>query len=646
MSWEKECPPSTSVQQVHGIALAAKGKRKMHESELPLPSTPPKSTPHFQLSSPETSSRYSPRLLQRMQSDTCFRCGQQGHWMRDCPVNSQNLKYKGLTSENTDIPKIYCRCGYGVCEVRTAKNDRNYGKKYYVCPIKRGKKCKDFVGWCDGKVDESHLHPPPYKYPMCSCGAGVCRKVKQTGGENEGRYFFACPIGGDHGACSYHLWEDALLGKPNIAPIQPGSQSTLHDFWDKESNRLDEDNVNDLGMDGDSPSKRIRLLCDSELVEGEDDVLSIEGRDPTELSSCPNHLGFPKLEAAEDPEDIDVLNTVSWNAVEEIGQSIINLSTASGIRARQREFQMQISTDVDASFDPYPMDWLGRLAFFHPTLNLKLSQPKPLFCCVFPSFNAIITPTEKINHDGFPSESNQLVISNPGEHAILSTDCLFEGFRNAVSTNVSLTSERKPMSKAQRQKQIVLNALKDLLFELESMNPLDYVSMRKAAEDTFDLLKTLPVDYKKFSEHVWEFINSTSSSVEVQNSAQNDLSLEEHIQHYEEEKLRLSGIHDNFVKTNALLKASQWHSQSLREKASRLKEMLQGVESQQISCEMKIKKMETQLGEINASMREAEESLKITAKRLGLAKKLSQEIEAKQLAAKTALEKAKLELER
>lgn len=60
----------------------------------------------------------------------------------------------------------------------------------------QGKKCRDFVGWCDGNVDESDLRPPPYKYPTCRCGAGVCRKVKETSGENEGRYFFACPVGG------------------------------------------------------------------------------------------------------------------------------------------------------------------------------------------------------------------------------------------------------------------------------------------------------------------------------------------------------------------------------------------------------------------------------------------------------------------
>ncbi|XP_028761136.1 uncharacterized protein LOC114719774 isoform X2 [Neltuma alba] len=652
MSLVKECPASTPVQHLHDTTLAAKGKRKMCESEPPLPSTPPKSAPHPHLSSPGTSTPYNHRLLQRMQTDKCFRCGQQGHWMRDCPINSQNLKCKGPTSENSEIPKIYCRCGHGFCEVRKVTNDRNYGKSYYVCPIKRGKKCRGFVGWCDGNVDKSDLHPPPYKYPTCSCGAGVCRKVKETSGENAGRYFFACPIEGDHGACNYQLWEDALLGKPNNAPLQPGSQKTLHDFWDKESHPLNEDNVNDLGMGAgaDSPGKRMRLIGDSELLDGEDDALkkaSIEGRHRAELASPPNHhVDFPEFEAAEDLEDIDMLNSVSWEAIEEKARSTIHLSTASGIRALQREFEKQISTNVDSFFDPCPMGWLGRLVFFHPTLSLKSPQPGPFFCCVFPSFNAIMVPTQEISHDDVSGESNQLVISNPGEHAHLSASCLSEASGNAVSTNVSLSSERKPRSKEQRQKQIVLNALKDLLCELESMSRLDHESMRKAAYDTFDVLKTLPVDYTEFSEYVWEFINSTSSLAEVQNSVQNGLSLEKHIQRFEEEKLRLADIHDNFVKTKTLLEASQQHSQSLREEASRLKEMLQRVESQLTSCELETKKMETHLGEINISMLEAEKSSKIAAEQVETARKLDQEIEVKQLAAKTALEMAKFELDK
>ena len=122
-------PPSAAS------AVIAKGKRKTmcEPEESSTPRTPPRpqTNPqsHLQSLSPENYAiRYSPKLAQRMQRDTCFNCRKQGHWSFDCPLKSPNTG---------DFPKIYCRCGHGFCEVRTANNERNKGKKYYVCPIKR-----------------------------------------------------------------------------------------------------------------------------------------------------------------------------------------------------------------------------------------------------------------------------------------------------------------------------------------------------------------------------------------------------------------------------------------------------------------------------------------------------------------------------
>lgn len=140
-----ECHAATSTQQHRhsplsltvSVTVSGKGKRKMCESEHLLSPSLPKSTPNFQLPSPDTSSCYSPRLLRRMQTDTCFQCRQQGHWMRDCPLTSPNSKSHVPIAEKSDFPKIFCRCGHGYCVVKTAKNDRNCGKSYYACPIKR-----------------------------------------------------------------------------------------------------------------------------------------------------------------------------------------------------------------------------------------------------------------------------------------------------------------------------------------------------------------------------------------------------------------------------------------------------------------------------------------------------------------------------
>ncbi|XP_054780175.1 uncharacterized protein LOC129287914 [Prosopis cineraria] len=171
----------------------------------------PKPIPHFQVPSPDT-----PIQTTHRPADLCFRCRQPGHWSRHCPLKQSRSP---IPPPNSTIPNIYCRCGHGFCEVREAKNDRNCGRSYYVCPIKRGKKCKDFVQWCEDPIDESYLRPPQYTYPTCSCGAGVCRRVKAISGPHKGLYFFACPIKQGHGACSHHVWEDSLSVISNMEDL-------------------------------------------------------------------------------------------------------------------------------------------------------------------------------------------------------------------------------------------------------------------------------------------------------------------------------------------------------------------------------------------------------------------------------------------
>ncbi|KAK7290576.1 hypothetical protein RIF29_05093 [Crotalaria pallida] len=204
----------------------------MKNMQQPL-STPP--------SQQETiSSHYSPKLAKRMQQDTCYTCKQIGHWSWDCPSKFNNNNNKSHFSPNnnnhysnntkpisspssspinnhysntTTKPfspsspeNIWCRCGHGFCEVRTVQNGRNKGRKYYACPIKRGKSCTFFYKWCDdGKVNESDRQPPPYKYPECECRAGVCAKVEVKESSGMVKYYFTCPVGE---VC--FLWEEVI----------------------------------------------------------------------------------------------------------------------------------------------------------------------------------------------------------------------------------------------------------------------------------------------------------------------------------------------------------------------------------------------------------------------------------------------------
>nr|KYP34484.1 hypothetical protein KK1_044548 [Cajanus cajan] len=128
-----------------------------------------------------------------MENDTCHTCHQKGHWSWHCPLKSSNAR-PFITNDSPCVHNIWCRCGHGRCDVRTAKSVKNSGRKYYTCPIKRGAKCKDFVKWCDDPVDESDLQPPAFKYPECVCPAGVCRRVKAMQNLGSVKYCFTCPI--------------------------------------------------------------------------------------------------------------------------------------------------------------------------------------------------------------------------------------------------------------------------------------------------------------------------------------------------------------------------------------------------------------------------------------------------------------------
>ncbi|XP_025658592.1 uncharacterized protein [Arachis hypogaea] len=102
---------------------------------MPLSNTPSKPTtrPQFVPYTPENPSRPTQEQGSRTRDySTCFNCGKKGHWYRQCPLALHS-------NGSSPIPdKIYCRCGYGFCLVKTSKSTKNFGKMFYVCPIKEG----------------------------------------------------------------------------------------------------------------------------------------------------------------------------------------------------------------------------------------------------------------------------------------------------------------------------------------------------------------------------------------------------------------------------------------------------------------------------------------------------------------------------
>ncbi|KFK25628.1 hypothetical protein AALP_AA8G139400 [Arabis alpina] len=120
----------------------------------------------------------------------CFRCGEPGHWISDCPLSDQ-----------PPPPLIHCRCGGGFCLIKVSKSLANPGRRYYKCPAVQS--CRTFIKWCDEVTDEDINFRPDFIIPICSCGAGICRRFVA----DSGRAYFVCCIKKGFGACGYFEWE-------------------------------------------------------------------------------------------------------------------------------------------------------------------------------------------------------------------------------------------------------------------------------------------------------------------------------------------------------------------------------------------------------------------------------------------------------
>ncbi|XP_010942332.1 uncharacterized protein [Elaeis guineensis] len=173
------------------------------------------------------------------QKNVCFGCNKEGHWLRDCPLRAKLSPGSPDPGAGAGVaggrryPETQCPCGRGPCIVLTSRTDRNPNRDFYRCPGKSvTERCKFFL-WCDlaspkpqhgygspTKPYQQHGANSPAKpdvqhvagessYPICSCGAGRCRVLTMTDGENAGRRYFACRIKKGQGACNHFQWVDS-----------------------------------------------------------------------------------------------------------------------------------------------------------------------------------------------------------------------------------------------------------------------------------------------------------------------------------------------------------------------------------------------------------------------------------------------------
>ncbi|RZB59603.1 Calcium-binding mitochondrial carrier protein SCaMC-1 isoform E [Glycine soja] len=243
------------------------------------------------------------------------------------------------------------------------------------------------------------------------------------------------------GSCGYKVWEDELLHN-NKSPVQQSlsCKITLNGFGEGDQNDQDLDEDGKLLV---NHSKKMRIMDSSE--------------DPTSMV-------VPDAELSQSEDE--VLEKAS-------PLSCLSESTLSTIGGQQHVFPRHIFADVgaDPSFGSCPLGWLG--GQFSLSQNLKSPSPQSIFCCGFPSFNPIDVP-------------KQSSITNVpcGEHSQLDVIGLSQ------QTQLS-SSERKLMSRTQRQRQMAFAVEQQLLIDLATLEPHEHESMKEAAQDTFAISDNL-----------------------------------------------------------------------------------------------------------------------------------------------------------
>ncbi|GAU46361.1 hypothetical protein TSUD_325030 [Trifolium subterraneum] len=585
-------------------------QQEHQQQQTTIPHSP---SPQFQLhpTTPEKSTLFSPSpaLVQRMQRDQCYFCKQIGHWSNYCPNktpnnNNNNNKKKPVSATRL----IWCRCGHGFCGSKESHSEKNNGKWYFTCPIKRGARC-GWVKWCDDSILESDLQPPLFKYPECACGAGVCRRVMETGH----CCYFACPIKKSHGSCGYRVLEFELRNKArndesnnntSIVPIRQSRHRNLNEFFEGDQIDTAVKNLdNDLAEGSDLllTSKRIRITdgsenpspaAVSEIPGGKCGGSPIEvfiskipegkcGGSPIEMANS-QPVGFPEIEFE---DDLESENLASWAAMDVEARISCRFSTPSRISCRQSEFQKDILS-ADASFGIYPS--------FDPT--------------------AVPTQTSTINSQ---SECSDVVIKSPSQ-----------------CTQLSPGSEVKL-------KGFLIEVQQRLLNDLENLDFDQHESMRVTAEATFFLLNCSGFQCKQFSDYVLDFINLATSMAEIDKSMENSPTLEEYSKLLEEEKVRLANIKDDCMKTEALLQSSNQKRNLLSEEVSRLETVLREKQNELKFCDSETMKFETQLGDIKRRLSEADLTIEDRILQTEAARKKVTERDTKQIAARIALKNAK-----
>ncbi|KAG6670474.1 hypothetical protein I3843_Q062000 [Carya illinoinensis] len=487
------------------------------------------------------------------------------------------------SSNDSDLPLIRCRCGQDYCLVRTSRTDKNPGRKFYTCPGVNGSKC-GFFKWCDEAKNGESSKSPQSVYPLCSCGAGVCRRNTWQVGPNAGRSYFVCPIKKGHGACLFHQWE----GTQDVITINDLEEECKLDVFAKSTSKNLTGGLGDLSIEH---SERIKfespemgnpqqqspsfVALDGHFENEQEPLIESGGHDKTlDFSNPAKYIDPSHVEASSTLHDLVLLGAELSDPIVKKTLLMSHATAWAEIYCQETQFWMQITSARD-----------------------KSTQGQILGC--FPSFDPTFVQNKNVfNNEGFtdlPHSLSSADFDKPSSRYLVGILQLSSPIFEGSTTTSHLEVLEQTLVYVQNQ----------LITSLQSMDPLKHESMTQAAKATFD-----------------EFIDLASSLADMEHPATNEHSLQELIEQYHCEKVRYEDICHFHAKTVSSLMASSQRILSLREEVSYVKDLLMRVENQLSGCEAETKSLQT-----------LSEAMELCLRR-----------EQEQNAAKAALEMARLEL--
>ncbi|XP_052192549.1 uncharacterized protein LOC127801430 isoform X4 [Diospyros lotus] len=662
----------------------------------------------------------------------CFSCQQAGHWARKCPNRTPTARRQlhfGPPSSPPSAgpsPVVYCPCGGGICNVKVSRKPRSSGRKFYSCPLYPANSCK-FFKW----YDELSSDDLTYDVPTCECGAGPCHVYRESDGPNAGRKFFVCPIKKGQGACDFRRLvgvTDSHSNDGTTTPTNCHEDSSANSDFVVEKDFSKENNFQGQGAcgfsrsvdatdchpdEGATSSQSTLNNCHKNssansvsIVGGDftcqvqeigssvvnclerapkfgiifepprkDRIPLVDSQGREDTSDEPLRNRYKRLRCGNLKSDGFALNITSdgWDVskskpkvptmVKALRTSVLTLEPS---RPQKRLFLGQISpagsslTGASSTSLCYnspalrslrvPVTWnylesavhqiLGFQfggsdcqLLFPPSRSLTIPSPKPFFCSgISPSFDPIWDPQD-VNVSN--AEAAAIVPYSQSSAEPNKQSLLLEQPSKTLQGNKITEPIEETFQNAAKQIQ------NKLLTVLELTDFRDHKTMASDASSVFRALDGLLVDYQPFKQLVMEFVGTAASLAEAELSIQEDNTLQQVVDKYNCQKQHLENISHLHAETAAALEASTEHLESLRKEVVLVKAMLCRIEEKLLSCEAENVEILYRLEEVNEDKLKSQQRLLVAAAEVEEARKLVQ----KRDAAEASFKAAKLQLQ-